>query len=256
MLLPSNRHAKNKKERLGIGRIRRYQKLLFMLSSIALLFPLVCTYFGYGSRVSPLYPLVGVVVAVLIQQLNSTGSRVGQAEDIAAKASIELLEEGFALLRDGVDSSTRSRLAWLTAARNIIVSRAMISEIRDEAKKSIALEKELLLRLKYKSLLWPDGEGGEKLPANFYADSREDYRSFIRSTNKKDPIAISSIVEIYRFASWPSGMKDPLPPGQVFTEKEVDSMKLFGPRGLGELMREAIYPNSPDLMYHEEADDE
>lgn len=49
-------------------------------------------------------------------------------------------------------------------------------------------------------------------------------------------------------------MKDPLPLGQVFTEKEVDNTKLFGPRGLGELMRKAIYPNSPELMYHEEAD--
>lgn len=196
MLHPTNSHAMNKKERLGIGRVRRYQRLLFMLSSMALVLPLVFTYFGYGSRVSPLYPLVGVIVAVLIQQLNSTASRVGQAEDIAVKASIELLEEGFALLRDGVESSTRSRLAWLTAARNIIVSRSIISEIRDEAKKSIALEKELLMRLKYKSLLWPDGEGGEKFPSNFYADSSEDYQSFIRSTSKKDPIAISSIVEI------------------------------------------------------------
>lgn len=255
MLSPSS-HAKSRKERLGIARLRRFQKLLLALLLMVLLVPFVCTYFGYGSRFSQLYPLAGVIVAVLIQQLNSIGSRVGQAEDIAMKASIELLEEGFALLRDGVESSTRNRLAWLTAARNIIISIAMISEIRDEAKKSIALDKELLLRLKYKSLLWPDGEGGEKLSANFYADSHEDYKSFIRSTNKKDPIAISSIVEIYRFASWPSGMKDPLPPGQVFTEKEVDSMKLFGPRGLGELMREAIYPNNPDLMYHEEADDE
>lgn len=255
-MLPLRSHAKNNKERLGIGRLRRCQKLLLMLSSIVILFPFVCTYFGYGSRISPLYPLAGVIVAVLIQQLNSTASRISQAEDIAMKACIELLEEGFVLLRDGVESSTRSRLAWLTAARNIVISRALISEIRDETKKSIALEKELLLRLKYKSLLWPDGEGGEKLPASFYADSYKDYKSFIRSTNKKDPIAISSIVEIYRFASWPANMKDPLLPGQVFTEKEVDRMKLFGPRGLGELMREAIYPNNPDLMYHKEADDE
>jgi hypothetical protein len=57
---------------------------------------------GYGTRVSPLYPLVGVIVAVLIQQLNSIGLRISQAEDIAAKASIELLEEGFELLKDGV----------------------------------------------------------------------------------------------------------------------------------------------------------
>ena len=255
-MLPPKSHAQNSKERLGIGRLRRYQKMLLLASFIVLLIPFLCTYLGYGTRVSPLYPLVGVIVAVLIQQLNSIGLRISQAEDIAAKASIELLEEGFELLKDGVESSTRSRLAWLTAARNIVVSRSLISEIRDETKKSITLEKELLLRLKYKSLLWPDSEGAEKLPSSFYADSCMDYKSFIRSINKKDPIAISSIVEIYRFATWPLGKEDPLPSGQVFTEKEVDSMKVFGPRGLGELMREVLYPNSSELMYHEEADDD
>jgi hypothetical protein len=241
--------------RLGMGHLRRCQ-LLFAISAVIIAStPFILTYLGYGSRASVFYPLFGVLTAVFVQLLNSNSQRIGQSEEFAMKISLELLEDGYSLLKESVETGTRNRLNWLTAARNVVASESMISEIKDKTKKAIALEKELLYRLRYKSLLWPlDGEG-DRLSANFYADSPDDYRSFIRSVDKKDPIAIASIVAIYRFASWPTGREDPLPSDLKFTVKEVDNMLFFGPRGLGELMRSTLYPNSPELLYHE-VDDE
>lgn len=246
---------KQSSTRLGISNLRRCQ-LLFAASAIIIAStPFILTYLGYGSRTSVFYPLFGVLTAVFVQLLNSNSQRIGQSEKFAMKTSLELLEDGYSLLKEGVDSGIRNRLNWLTAARNVAASASMISEIKDKTKKAIALEKELLYRLRYKSLLWPlDGEG-DRLSADFYADSPEDYRHFIRSVNKKDPIAIASIVAIYRFASWPAGREDPLPSDLKFTAKEVENMLFCGPRGLGELMRSTLYPNSPELLYHE-VDDE
>lgn len=242
--------------RLGIGRLRRYQSVFGIGAVLTVSVPFIFAYLGYGSRVSPFYPLLGVIAAVLVQLFNSYSQRVGQAEEFAMRGSAELLEEGYVLLKDGVESGKGNRLSWLTAARNIIASAGMIGEIQDQTKKAIALEKEMLYRLRYKALLWPLDDDGERLPADFYAESSEDYRSFIRSATKRDPIAIASIVEIYRFASWPPGRKDPLPLDQKFTKKEVENMIFFGPRALGELMRKALYPSDPDLMYHVDDNDD
>ena len=238
--------------RLGIKRLKIHQNLLALGATLSISLPFALAYFGHGRAISPFYPLFGVMAAVLIQVLNSNNQRIGQAEDLAMKASLELLEEGFSLLEDGVETGTRNRLNWLTAARNIITSASMIDEISDKTRRAIALEKEFLFRMKYRALLWPPGDLDGPLAAEFFADSARDYKYFIRDVDTRDPIAISSIVEVFRFTLWPSERKDPLDQDKRFTKKEIESMLFWGPRGLGELMRQTTFPNDTDLMYHEE----
>ena len=254
MVNPGKTRSSRKNARLGIGRLRRRQLFFAVSAAVIVSTPFILTYFGYGSRTAVFYPLFGVMTAVFVQLLNSNSQRIGQAEEFAMKTSSELLEEGYSLLKEGVETGVRNRLNWLTAARNVSASASIVSEIQDKTKKEIALEKELLYRLRYKSLLWPLDGDEDRLQADFFADSPEDYKSFIRSVNKKDPISIASIVAIYRFASWPIDRDDPLPSELRFTAKEVDAMLFFGPRGLGELMRKALYPDEPELLYHEEGD--
>lgn len=254
MVNPGKIRPRRKSARLGIGYIRRCQLFFAVNAAIIVSTPFILAYFGYGSRTSVFYPLFGVMTAVFVQLLNSTSQRIEQAEEFAMKTSSELLEEGYSLLKEGVETGVRNRLNWLTAARNVSASASIVSEIQDKTKIAIALEKELLYRLRYKSLLWLLDGDEDRLPANFFADNPEDYKSFIRSVSKKDPISIASIVAIYRFASWPIDRDDPLPSELRFTAKEVDTMLFSGPRGLGELMRKVLYPNESELLYHEEDD--
>lgn len=251
---PKKIRSSRKNARLGIGRLRRYQLFFAVSAAVIVSAPFILTYFGYGSRTAVFYPILGVMTAVFVQLLNSYSKRIGQAEEFAMKTSSELLEEGYSLLKEGVETGVRNRLHWLTAARNVSASESIVNEIQDKTKKEIALQKELLYRLRYKSLLWPTDGDQDPLKADFFADSPKDYTSFIRSANKKDPISIPSIVAIYRFTRWPINRDDPLPFELKFTVEEVESMLHFGPRGLGNLMKKVLYPDVPELQYHENND--
>ncbi len=107
--------------RLGIGRLKRYQFVFGIGAVLTVSLPFALAYLGYGSRVSPFYPLLGVIAAVLVQLFSLCSQRVGEAEEFAMRGSAELLEEGYALLKDGVETRKGNRLNWLSAARNILV---------------------------------------------------------------------------------------------------------------------------------------
>lgn len=229
---------------LGINRLGtkvRRTKLIWVVLILITAFSV--TYLGVSGPVNNaiIGPAVSFVVAILAfftQLYFSLKQRLLTAEDFVMNSAIELLEEGYQLLKNGINALERSRLDWLTAARNIAVAKQMLDQIQDRTKRAVAREKENLYRLKFRNLFFTSDHGLNGLPTTFYADKASDYRGMILDQGKKQPIAESSLVEIYRFTRWPTGRIDPILENQQFTDEEIAEMRLSGPRHLGELMLE------------------
>lgn len=192
-------------------------------------------------------PVVGLAIALVAAPISyftqgtvSLRSKISESEHLAVSGSLELLEEAVQKLSRSVEQGRRSRIDWLTAARNIRIAKQLVEQVQDPARKALALEREFLYRQRIRNILSPLETGDlDGLPECFFASSPSDYTGFICTTGKLDPIAESSLVEIYRFAQWPDGVKDVLEKDLVFSEAEIDRMVNFGPRCLGHLMAEA-----------------
>jgi hypothetical protein len=194
--------------------------------------------------------LVAALISYFTQGTVSLRSKISESENLAVNGALELLEEAVQKLSHSVEQGRRSRIDWLTAARNIRITKQLVEQVQDPARKALALERELLYRQRIRNILSPLETGDlDGLPECFFADSPSDYLSFICSKGKLDPIAESALVEIYRFAQWPDGVKDVLEDDLEFSEPEIDRMVSFGPRCLGRLMAEAhrLRGMRPDL---------
>lgn len=184
--------------------------------------------------------LVAAVISYFTQRTVSLRSKIDESENLAVSGALELLEEAVQKLSRSVEQDRRSRIDWLTAARNIRIAKQLVEQVQDPARKALALERELLYRQRIRNILSPFETGDlNGLPERFFADSPSDYTRFVCGKGKLDPIAESSLVEIYRFVQWPDGVKDVLEDNLEFSEQEIDRMVSFGPRCLGNLMAEA-----------------
>ena len=183
--------------------------------------------------------LVAALISYFTQGTVSLKSKIDESENLAASGALELLEEAVQKISRSLEQGRRSRIDWLTAARNIRIAKQLVEQVQDPARKALALERELLYRQRLRNIFSPLETGDlDGLPESFFADSPKDYRSFICSKGKLDPIAESSLVEIYRFVQWPYGVTDVLEKDLIFSEPEIDRMVNFGPRCLGRLMAE------------------
>jgi len=204
----------------------------------------------YVAVVGLVIALAAALISYFTQGTVSLRSKIGEIEDLAVSGALELLEEAVQKLSNTVEQGRRSRIDWLTAARSIRIAKQLVGQVQDPARKALALERELLYRQRIRIILSPLETGDlDGLPECFFADSPSDYSSVFCSKGKLDPIAESSLVEIYRFVQWPDGVKDVLENDLVFAEPEIDRMVSFGPRCLGRLMAEAHRLRSmrPDL---------
>jgi hypothetical protein len=202
--------------------------------------------------------LVAALISYFTQGTVSLRSKIGESENLAVSGALELLEEAFQAISRSVEQGRRSRIDWLTAARSIRIAKQLVEQVEDPTRKALALERQLLYRQRIRSILSPLETGDlDGLPESFFADSPNDYRSFICSKGKLDPIAESSLVEIYRFAQWPDGFTDVLEKDLIFSEPEIDRMVSFGPRCLGRLMAEVhrLRGMRPDLELGQRPED-
>lgn len=183
--------------------------------------------------VAPLLIAAGVLTALITLLYNI---RRGRSEDVL-KAATELLEKAYAeLALDDQKSDTPSneRLAWLSAARLIATAERLSTQISEKTHQLIYQEKREYWRTRLHLLIFPTTEG---LPGSFYAEKAEHMNGYIGRI-RTPPLEEKSLAFLYRFVRWPEGLSDPI--GQVpgFSEEEIEKMRTFGPRGLGNLMAE------------------
>lgn len=185
--------------------------------------------------ISDLGPLVvgaGVLVALLSLGLTMRRNR---SEDYLKSAG-DLLEKAHEILAvlDEKGRPKNSRRNWLTAARLIRISERIENQITDESHKTIYRERKEYWRGRIHDLIFPSVEG---FPKEYYAEKPE--HLFAWNSDERAPLSERSLGVLYRFVKWPEGIADPIADEKRFNEEEIEKMRTFGPRGLGELLAAA-----------------
>jgi hypothetical protein len=183
------------------------------------------------SDLSPFVVGAGILIALAGLLHNITRSR---SEDIL-EAVMELYEKAYEKLAptDDLGQPNNTRRSWLSSARLIATAEKLSGDITEVSHKSIYRQTKEYWRAKFHELIFPSIEG---LPSTFYADS-PNHMTFW-SGRERDPISEKSLAYLYRFIKWPEDIGDPLEGEENFTDEEIHQMETFGPRALGQLMRE------------------
>ena len=91
-------------------------------------------------------------------------------------------------------------------------------------------------------LIFPTTEG---LPASFYSEKPEHMIGYTGPIHA--PLSEKSLSFLYRFVQWPENVADPIGREPNFTDQEIEKMRSFGPRGLGNLMAEVRRLERPEV---------
>ncbi len=181
-------------------------------------------------EIAPLIVLAGVLTAVVAFVFNL---RRGRSEDIL-DAATDLFEKAHEVLKPKDGELTNHRHSWLSAARLIATAEMLSKHLTESSHRTIYGEKREYWRGRLYDLIFPSSPEG--LPSSFYAEKPEHMRSY--SGRVRDPLSEKSIAFLYRFIQWPKETVDPIGKEPIFTEEEIERMRTFGPRGLGNLMAE------------------
>jgi hypothetical protein len=179
-------------------------------------------------EVAPLLVLAGVLAALMAFIVNL---RRGRSEDILEAAG-DLLEKAHDALSPNGGALTNHRHAWLSAARLVATAERLSGHIVEPSHKTIFEEKRQYWRSRIYDLICPCPPEG--LPSSFYADRPEHMIAY--SGRVRDPLSEKSLAVLYRFIKWPEGTQDPIGQEPRFSDAEIEHMRTFGPRGLGQLM--------------------
>ena len=184
-------------------------------------------------EVSPIIVAGGLFAALLTLTTNQNRS---ESEDYLESAK-DLIEKAYATLANSKDEEGRpanNRLTWLTSARLLLTSQTVAKQITVSSQKLIWKETQEYWRGQFRDLISPNGEG---FACEYYATSPKDY--LYCTSEKRQPLAESSLAVLYRFINWPEDKTDPLKGTPKFSKEEIEKMTNFGPRGLGELLQKA-----------------
>ncbi|MBI5721276.1 MAG: hypothetical protein HZC37_26700 [Burkholderiales bacterium] len=190
------------------------------------------------TELAPLAVVAGVLVALIAFLFNLRRSR---SEDLL-DAATDLLEKAHEALVLSDSTISNRRHAWLSAARLIATAENLGTRLAEESHKIIYQEKRRYWKSRLYDLIFPSPPEG--LPSTFYADSPEHFNSW--SGDARPPISEKSIAYLYRFIRWPEGESDPLAKEPALSDEEVERMRAFGPRGLGQLLAQARVQSQPD----------
>lgn len=180
---------------------------------------------------APLIVLAGVLTAVISFVFNLRRNR---SEDIL-EAATDLYDKAYAALTTKNGELTNRRHSWLSAARLIATAERLSAHLTETSHETIYREKREYWRSRLYDLIFPSVPDG--LPSSFYADKPE--HMIAHSTGERDPLSEKSLAYMYRFIRWPQEKVDPIGKEPIFTDKEIEEMRTFGPRGLGNLIAEA-----------------
>lgn len=189
--------------------------------------------------IGPLLVGAGVLTALATFLVNL---RRGRSEDLL-DAAIGLLEKAYEKLEpeDGSNLPSNSRRSWLSSARLAATAERLAAGISENSHRLIYEETKEHWRTRLHELIFPSTEG---LPSSFYAENPEHMISW--SETDRDPLSEKSLAFLYRFIRWPDDAHDPLSDEPNFTDDEIEKMRSFGPRGLGDLLSKVRRLQQPE----------
>lgn len=179
--------------------------------------------------IGPLLISAGVLTALATFLVNLRRAR---SEDFLEVAT-DLLEKAYEKLapEEASNLPSKSRRAWLSSARLIATAERLAANISESSHSLIYRETKEHWRTRLHELIFPSTDG---LPSSFYAENPEHMITW--SQRDRDPLSEKSLAFLYRFVRWPDEARDPLSDVPNFTNEEIEKMRTFGPRGLGDLL--------------------
>jgi hypothetical protein len=175
--------------------------------------------------------LVGAGVLVALISLALTARR--NASEDFLESSGQLLERAYTTLAqlDDQGRPQSNRMNWLAAARFLRAAENLGAQITEDSHKVVFREQLEYWRAKLYELIYPSSAG---FPMDYFAEKPEHMLAY--TDRDRTPLSIKSLAVLYRFVRWPVGFEDPIKAEPGFTEEEIERMRAFGPRGLGELL--------------------
>lgn len=183
------------------------------------------------AELAPLMIALGVIVALLTLLTNLQR----QASEDYLKNANALLERAYTVLAklDETGKPKNDRMNWIAAARFIRASEHLSVSITLDSHQQIYTENKEYWRGQLRDLIFPSTNG---FPPDYYAASAENM--IVWNDDVRGPLSEQSLAVLYRFIEWPEGLSDPIRHEPDFTEAEIHSMEMFGPRGLGRILRQ------------------
>jgi hypothetical protein len=180
-------------------------------------------------KYTPTVAVAGVLVALITWIWNirrqANEDWLKESKDYFAKA-YETLD---VLNSDGLPENDRNR--WLTCARLLSAAQAIGKRIDSNPYKELFIEAEQFWRFKFYDLTL---DKDDKYTEDYYAQKLEHLLSF--GEGDRAPLDKKSLAVIYRFVKWPDDLEDKLAAVEPFSAEEVDKMRNFGPKLLGNLL--------------------
>lgn len=148
-----------------------------------------------------------------------------------------------------------NKIVWLTTARLLVASNHAQRKITERIHRHIIQGIREFWRHKFYETLFPTGRISESFPAKYYAgfssstELEQQSQRPIHAINttfshrilpgRNDPEHLdeTSVAVLYRFTRFSENKEDHLNGIPNFSEDEIHKMEIFGPRGLGRLIR-------------------
>jgi len=188
------------------------------------------SYFGgLGGTIIAALALAALAISAKLQMQHLALDRKRHEAEILLTEIDENFRRSFESLRsdEGEDLPNNSRLAWLSAARLILVANDLSKKVPHDYD-SILTSKQLYWRYKFFDLLEPLDRVGE----DFWAESLEKFIGW--SPGDRAPISDRSakVVHDWIYGEWP----DPMVDQPRFSDDEIERLYKFRWRGLGALL--------------------
>jgi hypothetical protein len=148
-------------------------------------------------------------------------------DEVYSRQSLECFDEAFSKLLIPEDGSLcRSREAWLESARLILTAKNLSARITSESVSETYKAAEKVLRSRFSTLLNPDNNPDTIKSTYFYV---MDWDRWVKN-RRQQPIDITSVFVIYRFASWQPDEPDELDEIRDEVDPLLINRKYFGAR--------------------------
>jgi hypothetical protein len=175
----------------------------------------------------------GAVIVALWQVRGARNESTSQRYFERAESMLRTVVNDFILKADTEGRPHNDRRHWLNFARGIEAARSLAAGIKTSELKIIWTETEHYWRERVYGVLQPQWES---YPAEYYGYTKpaEIIKNFAQGKDERQPLSEASLVLVYRWVAWPKDRPDSLDRKSKFTDDEIELMRTFGPRGLGE----------------------
>ncbi|EJY0884976.1 hypothetical protein OE987_003618 [Vibrio cholerae] len=182
------------------------------------------------SKVSSILALLGAISALYIWAANVVRLR---SDDILKEVG-QMYERSYETLSDSKNNGIpqNDRMLWLTAARLLLSAQDLSLNLTEPSHKIIHKEIEAFWKWKFYLLISSDKNN---FPEDYFSEGLSHY--IAHSKGKNEPIAVSSLIVLYKFFQWTGDDVDRLDKYRSIPEAEVKKLRGVPPQVIETMRR-------------------